>query len=266
MLIDVHVHSRFSFDSDEKIENYLVKARQQSVPVLGFSEHYDYDAFLDSADIGLTDIPEYLSFIKATKSKNYLPEILCGIEFGYSKAAEQKYKELSDSYDFDYIINSVHTLPERGDSYYPNFFVGKTTKEAYSDYFKAVLQSVKASFDYQIIGHIGYVSRYCKAVDRKIKYCDYAEIIDEILKEIIDRDKCLEINTSSGVSGSDFLPDKDIIERYIQLGGKKLSFGSDAHKAPDYQRKSDLLLNYLKSIGVDEMFYYKARKAIAYRI
>lgn len=266
MLIDVHVHSRFSFDSDEKIENYLNAARQLNTPVIGFSEHYDYDAFLDGANIGLTDIPEYLACVKALKSKGFAPEILCGIEFGYSKAAEQKYREIADNNEFDYIINSVHTLPERGDSYYPDFFVGKTTKEAYSDYFKAVLQSVKASFDYQIIGHIGYVSRYCKASDSKIKYCDYAGIIDEILSEIISRDKCLEINTSSGEAGSDFLPDKDIIERYIQLGGKKLSFGSDAHKVSDYQRKSDLLSDYLKSIGIDKMYYYKSGKAISYKI
>jgi len=266
MLIDIHVHSSFSFDSDEKIENYLAEARRRGVPVIGFSEHYDYDAYLDGADIGLTDIDKYLQRLNELKNNGESPEILRGIEFGYSKAAEDKYKQFTKAYDFDYVINSVHTLPSRGDSYFPAFFAGKTTKEAYTDYFNAILQSLKVDYDYQIVGHIGYVSRYCNAPDFKIWYRDYEDILDEILKEIIARDKCLEINASSGKSGSDFLPDKDIIERYLCLGGKKLSYGSDAHRACDYMRKHEILRSFLQSVGVKELYYYKNYKAISYKI
>lgn len=266
MLIDVHVHSSFSFDSDERIENYIEQAKKLTVPVIGFSEHYDYDAYLDGADIGLTDVKAYTECLEKLREQVGSPEILCGIEFGYSQAAEGEYKRLACDKRFDYIINSVHTLPNRGDSYYPAFFEGTTTKQAYSDYFNAVLNSIKADFDYQIVGHLGYVSRYRNAPDGRIKYCDYAEILDEILKEIIKRDKCLEINTSSGRAGSDFLPDRDIIERYLQLGGEKMSFGSDAHKAGDYTKKSGILTDYLKGIGVKNLFYYKQRKAILYKI
>lgn len=266
MLIDVHVHSAFSFDSDEKTENYIDEAKKRNIPIIGFSEHYDYDAFLDGADVGLTDISKYTEKIGKLNEQRNSPEILCGIEFGYGRAAEGQYKQLSENCNFDYIINSVHTLPGRGDSYLPAYFEGKTTRQAYGDYFNAVLQSLKAEYDYQIVGHIGYVSRYCSAQDGKIRYCDYADILDEILKEIVSRDKCLEINTSSGKAGSDFLPDKDIIERYLQLGGEKLSFGSDAHRACDYLRKSDLLSKYLKSVGIKRLFYYKNRKAVPYNI
>jgi histidinol-phosphatase (PHP family) len=194
------------------------------------------------------------------------PKVLCGIEFGYSKAASLQYKKLADEYPFDYIINSVHTLPGRGDSYYPAFFDGKTIRQSYLDYFNAVLASVKADFDYQIIGHIGYVSRYCKGENSKIRYCDYSEIFDEILKEIINRDKCLEINTSSANAGSDFLPDCDVVEQYLKLGGKKLSFASDAHKACDYLRKESIVKKYLKSIGIDKLCYYENRKCVYYDI
>jgi histidinol-phosphatase (PHP family) len=160
----------------------------------------------------------------------------------------------------------VHTLPNRGDSYFPQFFKGKTIRQSYLDYFNAVLESVKADLDYQIIGHIGYVSRYCKGENSKIKYADYSEIFDEILKEIIKRDKCLEINTSSGEAGSDFLPDKDVIERYLALGGKNLSFASDAHKAGDYLRKVGKVEDYLRATGVKKLCYYKAKKCVYYDI
>ena len=266
MLVDIHLHSGFSFDSNEKCENYLSAARDAGVPVIGFSEHYDYDALIDGANITVADVPKYVDSLKSLKTKFSAPEILCGIEFGYRDIAVAHYRELIDRYDFDYVINSVHTLAGRGDCFNDGFFAGRTLKESYYDYFKAVLESVRADFNFQIIGHIGYVSRYRSGDGTRIFYSDFSDILDEILLEIIKRDKCLEINTSTGNSKGSFLPDCDIIERYLELGGEKLSFGSDAHRAADYLRKSGELLNYLKSIGVNRLYYYKNRQPIAYNI
>jgi histidinol-phosphatase (PHP family) len=265
-MIDVHIHTRHSFDSSELPQNYINAAISNGVPTIGFSEHYDYDAFLDGADITLCDLDAYVADINSLRKTNTNTDILCGIEFGYTGIAVPTYKKLTQNYPFDYVINSVHTLPARGDSYFPSFFTGRTIRQSYIDYFNAVLASVKADYDFQIIGHIGYVSRYCKGENSKINYKDYAEIFDEILKEIINRGKCLEINTSSGEEGSDFLPDKDVIERYLQLGGNKLSFASDAHKSCDYLRKSQLVKSYLTSIGIKQLCYFKSRNCIYYDI
>lgn len=265
-MIDVHVHTHFSFDSDEKPENYIAIAKKSGVHVIGFSEHYDYDAYLDGAGIELADIDSYLNYINKLKGSVNTPEILCGIEFGYSKGAVEEYKRLTEVYPFDYVINSVHTLPDRGDCFYDVFFKDKTIEESYNDYFKAVLESIKADFDYQIVGHLGYVSRYRTGEGAKIIYKNYAGIIDEILKEIIKRDKCLEINSSTGSSGSEFLPAFDVIVRYVQLGGSKLSFGSDAHKAENYLKKHGELKVFLKSIGINTLYYYKNKRPVGYKI
>lgn len=264
MLVDIHLHSAFSFDSDEKYENYLNAARNANVPAIGFSEHYDYDALIDGADITVADIPKYVDELRVLKASYSYPEILCGIEFGYRDVSVEHYRQLIDRYNFDYVINSVHTLAGRGDCFHDKFFEGKTLKESYLDYFKAVLESVRADFDYQIVGHIGYVSRYRSGGGSQIFYKDYADVLDEILSEIIKRDKCLEINTSTGLSKGKFLPDCDIIERYLELGGEKLSFGSDAHRVADYLRKSAELKEYLKSVGVKRLFYYKKKQPISY--
>lgn len=266
MLADIHIHTEFSFDSNEKPENYLSAIKSKGENIIGFSEHYDYDAVLDGAGITVADIDAYAKKIKALKKAFPDCKILFGIEFGYRDFAVEKYKQLIKDYDFDYVINSVHTLAGRGDCFHDKFFEGKTLKESYRDYFNAVLESVKADFEYQIIGHLGYVSRYRTGEGSQIFYKDFSDIIDEILKEIIKRDKCLEINTSTGKSNSKFLPDTDIIERYLQLGGKKLSFGSDAHSACDCLRKSEEAVTTLKSLGVDTLYYFEKRKAIAYNL
>lgn len=263
-MIDLHVHTSFSFDSKEAAESYICEAKKQGVNVIGFSDHYDYDAVLDGADITVTDLPEYTKKIERLKAENDNFKILCGIEFGYRDFAVQHYRELIERYDFDHVINSVHTLEGRGDCFHDRFFEGKPLKESYSDYLKAVLESVKADFDYQIIGHIGYVSRYRNGV--KLKYEDFADILDEILREIIKRDKCLEINSSVGSSGSKFLPDTDIILRYLQLGGRLLSYGSDAHSVERYGKMSEQTCDFLKSAGVKVLYYYEKRRPIEYKI
>ncbi len=265
MLTDVHLHTRFSFDSEEEPENFIKKARSLGVPAIGFTEHYDLDAVGDGA-YELADITSYMEEYARLQKKYPETQILRGIELGYDGRFEGEYKKLVEKHPFDFIINSVHALPGRGDCYYPKFFNGTTVRKAYLDYFNAVLASVKADYDFQIIGHIGYVSRYCKGENAKIKYSDYSGIFDEILGEIIARGKCLEINTSSGEAGCDFLPDKDVVERYLSLGGTRLSFASDAHSVEKYLNKADKVTEFLKSLGVNRMCYYKARKCHFYEI
>ena len=265
MIVDLHLHSGFSFDSSEKYENYLSEARRRGESILGFSEHYDLDAIRDGAqDISLADISAYRD--KILRLRHGFNDVLFGIEFGYRASVLNEYRALIDKYDFDYVINSVHSLEGRGDCYHNSFFDGKPLEESYRDYLNAVYESVTADWDYQIVGHIGYASRYRKGGNVRITYNAFSDIFDKILTEIIRRDKCLEVNTSTGVSGSAFLPDEDILRRYIALGGRKLSFGSDAHSADKYLKRSAETAEMLKRLGVHTLYYYKKRIAIAYNI
>lgn len=265
-MIDVHLHSKFSFDSNENPENYVKKASLLGINVVGFSEHYDYDAFLDGEkEVTLLNVSEYIKNCNALR-KEYNVDILQGIEVGYRKEATEHYQTLFEKYSFDYIINSLHTLPNRGDCYHDAFFSGKSLKECYKSYLLGVLESVYADYDYQIVGHIGYASRYRNGDGARILYSDFDNLFDDILFAIISKDKCLEINTSSGSGGCEFLPDKDVIRRHVDMGGKLISFGSDAHIAENYRRNADALKTYLKSLGIKELYYYKQKKPIAYEI
>ena len=267
-IADLHVHSRFSFDSCEQPENYVNRAIELGCVVTGFSEHYDYDAIIDSAnDVTLCNLDDYTAYISSLKkiAGGHIL-VLTGIEYGYRAEAVAHYNEKTKQYKFDYIINSLHTIKGKGDCYHDDFFNGCELKESYLQYLLSVLESVKSELDYDIVGHLGYVSRYRKGKDVRLKYSDFPDILDEILSEIAKRNKCLEINTSVGSSGSNFLPDTDIIRRYLQLGGQKLSFGSDAHRVQDYMRSVQQLKSFLIAEGITHLYYYKDRVPVAYNI
>lgn len=259
-MTDMHLHTRVSSDSEEAPENYIKAALAARESYLGFSEHYDFDEFLDEGGCYLPDLPAYLGAVEELQKCGV--RVLKGLEFGYRKQAVERYKEILSGYPLDYCILSVHTLQGRGDCYFPRFFSGWSKREAYKNYLSAVLESVNCGLEYSVVGHIGYVARNSTYDDKRLIYAEFPNLIDDILKSIIARGVCLEINASVGVSGNAFTPDKDIIERYLGLGGKYLSYGSDAHTADKYLRRAGEVKKYLLSLGVDTLYRVENRKNI----
>ena len=59
---------------------------------------------------------------------------------------------------------------------------------------------------------------------------------------------------------------EDILKLYLQMGGKLLTLGSDAHKAEKLGKGFGQTVQLLKSLGVTELQYVKKRKFHAYKI
>ena len=261
-MTDIHLHTSISHDSDEPIENFIMAAVKRGDGALGFSEHYDYDVYLAGDEIKLPDLKRYSEQISSARRKFPQMKILQGLELGYFKDAVPHYRELIKSLPLDHVILSVHTLPDRGDCYYPKFYEGLTRKEAYSKYLEAVLESVNSDIDFDVVGHIAYVARYAPYADKMLGYADFPDLFDEILKTIIARGKCLEINTSAKGTGGAFVPGADVVERYVELGGRDISFGSDAHTAARYKDGEGAVLSLLNSLGITRTCHFEGRKKV----
>ena len=59
-------------------------------------------------------------------------------------------------------------------------------------------------------------------------------------------------------------PDRWILEEYRRLGGERVSFGSDAHRAADIGRGAAVYRDYLRALGFDHLTVFRGRKAEAY--
>ena len=91
-------------------------------------------------------------------------------------------------------------------------------------------------------------------------YNDYRDILDEILNELIRKDKGIEIN-SSGIGyglGSPH-PNIEILSRYKELGGKIITMGSDAHKSKELVRDFNILFDILEQVGFNEITVFHQR-------
>lgn len=260
-LADLHVHTKFSYDSQELPQRYIERALELGCSYVGFSEHYDLDNAANGEPTAVCDVVEYGRETDRLRSEyGGRITVLKGVELGFDERVQAEYKRMLSDHSFDYVINSVHSLPGLGDCYYPRFFASKSKEQAYGDYLNALLKSVNADYEYHIIGHIGYVSRYAKFEKSALVYKDFAKILDEILRAIIARGVSLEINTSVGSSGSRFLPDESILLRYLELGGDKFTYGSDAHSAEKYSLREEKAAAFLRENGISRTCVYVGGK------
>ena len=244
---DHHVHTRFSPDSQADIVQYLIRAKELGLDYVLFTDHMDFGA-TDPEFQKPINYDKYIEYMKELESKYEIP-IKIGVEIGYEKDYKEEIKEFLNSYDFEFVIASIHN-GDGEDFYLGGFFAGKSKYQAYLDYLKLVLEMVENFTSYDVVGHLDYISRYGPYEDKHYKYEDYKEIIDEILKAIIKNNKGIEVNTSGlrGGLGVTF-PKDEVLLRYKELGGKYLSVGSDCHFNDHYMADVNEVIDKLESMG-----------------
>lgn len=173
-------------------------------------------------------------------------EIHTGVEIGLKSDAYEENVALSKRCDLEYCIGSIH-LVENMDPYYPDFWESYGEENGLKRYFETTYEQLKNLGEIQIdtVGHLDYITRYLPSGYAFYHYEKYAELIDEILKIILERNIILEINTS-GYKNDGIMPNPcfEIIKRFRELGGENIIFGSDAHDisrvAADFDRAAML--------------------------
>ncbi len=255
--IDTHIHTRFSLDSEENPEHYILKALELGLDEICFTDHYD--VAYPGADFTM-NIPEYMAHMTSLQKKyqNQL-KIYIGIEMGLDPIHKDEIELLLKKYPFDFVIGSIHAIGHQ-EFFQGDYFRGKTKYEAHDKYFKQCLECVKTFDCFDVFGHYDYIERYGIYDDNSVDNDSHWEIIDEFLKLIIAKDKGLEVNTSGFRLRQESFPKRRILERYHALGGTKITIGSDSHSVDTLGGHIDEVIAMLKDIGFDTVGLDSMRK------
>lgn len=252
---DMHMHTWFSTDSEACPRDMADEAVRKGLKTIYFTDHFDKDD-LEWGEEGIFDVDAY--FVEMQKlQEEYAGKlnIRIGIELGLRTYLKDYYEELTKKYPFDFVIGSVHNVPYKKDAegniLYTDpaaekLFTDRTDKEAYRLMMETTLENVRTSDCFQTLGHLDYVVRYGKSREKEYSYTDYADIIDEILKLLIEKGKGLEVNSAGLKYGLPFAhPHPDVLKRYRELGGEIITIGADAHKpehiAYDFAKAEEIL-------------------------
>lgn len=263
---DNHIHSKFSTDSHMEAIDACKRAVEIGLKGLVFTDHVDFD-YPDFDDSFFIDFVQYFNFfIKLQNEWKESLNILIGVEMGFQPHVLEEINKVMDKYSFDFIINSVHII-DHLDPYTGEYFKGKTQYQAYERYLQEVLISINAYSNFDVIGHIGYVSKYGDFKEKSLKYKDYSDILDQILKAIIEKGKGIELNTSGiRMDLHSPLPGYDIFDRYFELGGEIVTIGSDSHFTEHLGHSFNEATAYLKNIGFKHVVHFEKRKPIFEKI
>lgn len=266
MLADLHLHSRYSADSEEIMEAHVQRALEMKLPVICFTDHIDWDFPIEELVFDY-DMDAYLSEIEQLQDRyGKKIRILRGVELGMQPQLGERYHELLQKHDFDFAIGSQH-LVNRMDPYYPETFEGRSDKEVFQQYFEETLENLQNFDEMSTLGHLDYVIRYGKNGARDYSYKENREVIDEILRILIRRDIALEVNSAGLRKNLGFPhPHPEILHRYRELGGKLITTGSDAHVYQDLGKDLNRVEQLLESVGFKETCYFVNRSPVFMKI
>jgi histidinol-phosphatase (PHP family) len=249
MRVDYHLHSEFSDDSRELMEDQIKQGIVIGLDEMCFTDHVDYGIKRDWDDplgiewrdgdndqgekdpVANVNYPEYFDtlFCLQVQYENEI-SVKAGLEFGIQSHTVTQFQRLYDKYKhkLDFILFSMHQVEDK-EFWTGEFQEGRTQDEYNRKYYEEILKTMQMYKDYSVLAHLDLIVRYDK--NGVYPFEKVKDIIAAILEQASRDDKGIESNTSSWEYGlSDTQPSRAILRLYKDLGGKILTVGSDAHK------------------------------------
>lgn len=260
MGVDYHLHSHFSGDSKTSIEEICQAAISQNLQEIAITDHMDYSYPAIKPDYQLANIEQYLTTIAHYQAQyRGILTIRAGIEIGMEPHCLEQCDRMLRQYPFDFVIGSIHEVDGIQASK-PAFFAGKTKAQAYEAYYRTILECIKPFDNFDVLGHLDYCKRYCPEPYTVTDHTIALPLIDEILQTLIAKGKGIEVNTSGFRHSSQMcMPHYDIITRYRQMGGTRITIGSDSHRDEFVGFHATDTENALKQIGFTHLSTFDKR-------
>jgi len=264
-MFDLHLHTSVSYDSKELPKNMIDRARELGLKGICFTDHFDLMHGEETPYMTFT-AEDFHKAYDGIKDKDL--EILRGCELGLTdKESQKRFLALEKSCGFDYVIGSMHRDLTLGyGCYSKEYWEGKTALQVFDMYLENLLALLKENSNFDCLGHMTFAAKSPhNLAHERLLYKNHADVCDEIFKELINRGKGMEINTSGYSRVGEFLPSKDFLLRYKELGGEIITAGSDAHSAP----KLGYMIGEATALAKDVFGYvctFKQRKPIFHKI
>ena len=249
-MFDQHVHSSFSFDSNENLENYINVSNNSDIIT---TEHLDFENPIINYKDSSIDYLKYVGQIK-NLNKKYSNNFFLGIEIGYTPNSEKRIEDFLKDKNFNLKLLSIHQ-----NGLYDYMCVNKKliSLEAFiQEYFEQMIQALESSIEFNVLAHFEYGIRI---VDISVIDFDNlaSKFLNKIIELIVKKEIAFEVNTKSMYKYKKENLYSYMIEKYLKKGGKLFTLGSDAHNIKDYAYKFDEARKFLLDRNIEEIILFK---------
>lgn len=252
---DYHLHSEYSFDSNEKIDNICKKALVEDIKEIVITDHLevqDKDTYPDFRD-------RKKEILRLTERYRGELVIKSGVEIGqphYDYSAVQKIVESSE---FDFILASLHIVKEFGAP--SKYAFKKDNTDRYLKRYLNELEEIASEAEYDVLAHVTLPFRYIPGKFRNsFAINNYEELYRKIFQTVVRRNKGIEIN-ASGIRTDlkQTFPSLEVLKWYEEEGGKIVTLGSDGHSAKSAFLCLDQAFSILQQTTIGVIAHYSKR-------
>ncbi|MEB3377974.1 PHP domain-containing protein [Pediococcus pentosaceus] len=246
---DQHVHTSFSFDSNEKMEDYMKLAGQDFVS----TEHLEFNNPEVQNHDSIPDYTKYVAEIERLK-KATGKRVHKGIEIGMSAGQADKIKDYLAHHTFDIKLLSFH---QDGTKDFGSDIVSHLDPLQVTDqYYQLMWKGINEFHDADVLAHFDYGVRRLSLTSGQFS-TTAGVLLTNIFKVAIQNNLAFELNTKSMYKYHNIGLYDYAIEIYKQLGGERYTIGSDAHDAAHYEDHFRDALDMLKAHDIHHINVYR---------
>ncbi|HEY3759333.1 MAG TPA: histidinol-phosphatase [Solirubrobacteraceae bacterium] len=267
MLTDYHLHLRpdgrdsaaAEYFASANVDRYREVADERGIAELGVSEHvYRFEHALDVwqhpfwREYAIDDLGAYCEFVREHT------DLKLGIEADFVPGTEDRMANLLESYDFDYVVGSVHFLRDESLDMeeYGIWSSGRSAEEIWRRYFQTLGEAARSGL-FDILAHPDLVKVW--GADRPRPEGDLRRYYELALEGIAESGIAVEVSTAGlRKRTQELYPAPALLELCLEAGAP-VALSSDAHRPQDVGADYDRALELLEGAGVRELCVFERR-------
>lgn len=251
-LYDQHMHTCFSPDSDETLENYL----QVTDGTIVTTEHLDFHDFYNNEQDTVLDYQAYSNTITRLEASSGR-RIRKGLEVGFTVASKDQIASYLKGKEFDVLLLSVHQNGYY--DYLQPIVKQQNVDHVMQEYFDLLLTALRHFPTANVLSHFDYGIRLFQVSPEQLQ--QHKEILLTILRELKKNGIAFELNTRSMYEYGNARLYEQMIKWFVELGGERFSIGSDAHSVLKYGFCFEKAIALLRKHDVIKVVIYRQQQA-----
>jgi histidinol-phosphatase (PHP family) len=263
LLQDYHLHSNFSCDCKASIVEQCLSAIQKGLPEIGLTDHFDLHPGDDCQGFFRPD--EWAADLERARTEFAGRLIVrAGIELGEPHIYPAECQALLQSYPFDYALGSLHWVGD--EIIFDRHYFRRAPDEAYGLFFEELERMTRVG-GFDVLSHFDVVVRVGQPIYHGYDPRRYEEAIRAVLKNCIEHGIALDLNTQGLRNRCQLLtPGVEILTWYREMGGERITLGSDAHQPDVIGANFDAAIEAMQAAGLKYVTQFEKREARLVRI
>jgi histidinol-phosphatase (PHP family) len=255
---DYHMHTLFSCDSKATMADMCRAAVAKGLPEIGFTEHFDHHPGDECR--GYFRPEAWWAELEQCRAEfTGQLTIRAGVEIGEPHLYHAEAQAMLARYPYDYALGSLHWIGP--DSIFDMKFFEAHAEAVAFRLFYAELERLTRVGGFDILSHFDVPVRTSHAVYGHYDPKLFEDYIRPVLKNCVERGLALDVNTAALRRKANVLtPGLEILRWYAEMGGERVTLGSDSHRPEHVGAGLDAALDAIRAAGLKYVMQFEKRQ------